>query len=107
MGIFDFFKGKSFDEGVREFASTPSAVLLDVRTREEYAAGHVEKSVNIPLDELGSVTAVIASKDTPVFVYCFSGARSAQAAGFLRRSGYTNVKNIGGIVSYSGKAVCG
>ena len=106
MGILDFFKSRNFDEGLKEFYATPSAVLLDVRTREEYLEGHVEKSVNIPLDELGRVTEEIECTQTPVFVYCYSGARSAQAAAVLRRLGYVNVKKIGGIASYSGKAVC-
>ena len=42
-------------------------------------------------------------KDSPVYVYCLSGARSAQAAAMLRRIGYNNVKNIGGIAGYKGE----
>lgn len=104
MGIFGFFGSSAFDDGVKEFSATPSAVLLDVRTREEYDGGHVEKSVNLPLDELRTVTDKI-DRSVPVFVYCLSGARSAQAAALLRRLGYENVKNIGGISSYRGKVV--
>ena len=48
---------------------------------------------------------VIPGKDTPVFVYCHSGSRSAQAVSKLQRMGYTAVKNLGGITSYSGKVV--
>ena len=43
------------------------------------------------------------NKDTPLFVYCHSGARSSQAVGQLARMGYTRVKNIGGIAAYQGK----
>ena len=44
-----------------------------------------------------------AGKDTPLFVYCHSGARSRQAAALLAQMGYTNAKNIGGIAAYRGK----
>ena len=42
-------------------------------------------------------------KDTPLFVYCHSGARSSQAVRLLARMGYTKIKNIGGIAAYTGK----
>ena len=44
-----------------------------------------------------------APKDTPLFVYCHSGARSSQAVRALTRMGYNNVKNIGGIAAYTGE----
>ena len=47
--------------------------------------------------------AVAPEKDTPLFVYCHSGARSSQAVRLLARMGYTNLKNIGGIAAYTGK----
>lgn len=104
MAILDFFKRQGFDDGVAECGNTSGAVLLDVRTREEYGQGHVENSVNLPLDELQSAPEKF-DKDTPLFVYCLSGARSGYAEKFLRRLGYTKVKNIGGIASYRGKVV--
>ena len=57
----------------------------------------------MPLQAIDSAAAVIKEKDTPIFAYCYSGARSAQAVGVLQRMGYTNVKNIGGIAAYAGK----
>lgn len=107
MGLFDMFRRVGIDDGVKEFNSTEGAVLLDVRTREEYSRGHIENSVNVPLDSLGAVAGVIRDKQTPVFTYCWSGARSGQAAGYLRSLGYGNVKNIGGMSSYHGKVVQG
>ena len=47
-------------------------------------------------------TALAQTYGTPLYVYCYSGARSGQAAAALRRMGYTNVKNIGGIASWRG-----
>ena len=103
MGFFDFLKGPDIGEGVREYNAPPGAVLLDVRTPEEYRAGHIPGSKNVPLQSLDKVTSFVNNQDTPVFVYCRSGARSAQAVSVLEGMGYTNVKNIGGIAAYAGK----
>ncbi len=103
MGFFDFLKGPDIGEGVREYNATPGAVLLDVRTPEEYREGHIPGSKNVPLQSLDKVTNFVNNQDTPVFVYCHSGARSAQAVSVLEGMGYTNVKNIGGIAAYAGK----
>ena len=105
MGLLNFLKGPDINQGVREFGATPGAVLLDVRTPQEYREGHIPGSVNAPLQSLSAQGAVPAGKDVPLFVYCHSGARSRQAAGLLGRMGYTNIKNIGGIAAYTGKVV--
>ena len=103
MGFFDFLRSPDIDQGVREFRETPGAVLLDVRTPQEYGAGHIPGSQNIPLQSIDKVDAFIASKDTPLFIYCHSGARSSRAVKALARMGYANVKNIGGIAAYPGE----
>ena len=103
MGFFDFLRGPGIDAGVKEWGGTDGAVLLDVRTPQEYREGHIPGSKNVPLQELGRVSAVAGEKDTPLFVYCHSGARSRQAVDGLRRMGYLQVKNIGGIAAYTGK----
>ncbi len=103
MGFFDFLKGPDIGEGVREYNATPGAVLLDVRTPEEYREGHIPGSKNVPLQSIDKVAGMIDNKSTPIFVHCLSGARSRQAAAVLQQLGYTNVKNIGGISAYAGK----
>lgn len=103
MGFFDFLRGPDINQGVSEYGATPGAVLLDVRTPQEYREGHIPNSVNVPLQALGGAKPVPAGKDAPLFVYCHSGARSRQAVGLLERMGYTNAKNIGGIAAYKGK----
>ncbi len=103
MGFFDFLHGPDIGQGVKEYGETDGAVLLDVRTPQEYREGHIPGSRNVPLQELGRVSAVAAEKDMPLFVYCHSGGRSRQAVDELRRMGYLNVKNIGGIAAYTGK----
>lgn len=103
MGLFNFLRGADINEGVAEFRETPDAVLLDVRTPSEFAGGHIPGAVNVPLQELDRVAAVVPDGSTPVFAYCRSGARSAQAAAMLEQAGYKNVRNIGGISSYRGE----
>ena len=103
MGIFDFFKHPDINQGVQEFKNAAGAVLLDVRTPQEYREGHIPGSQNMPLQQLDKVEEVTENKDTVLYVYCRSGARSRQAVSLLNHMGYTNVHTIGGIAAYSGK----
>ncbi|MGN1164968.1 MAG: rhodanese-like domain-containing protein [Lachnospiraceae bacterium] len=103
MGLFDFLLGPDINQGIEEWKSSPGAVLIDVRTVDEYRAGHIPGSINIPLDSIDTVTKKVTDRDTRIFVHCLSGSRSAQAAGHMKRIGYTNVVNIGGISRYRGK----
>ena len=103
MGFFDFLRGPDIDAGVEQCRQTPGALLLDVRTEGEYAEGHIPGAKNLPLQSLEGIASVAPAKDTPLFLYCRSGARSGQATSQLQRMGYTRVTNIGGIMSYQGK----
>ena len=103
MGIFDFFKQHDINKGVQEYKNAAGAVLLDVRTPQEYREGHIPGSQNVPLQQLDKVEEVTENKDTVLYVYCRSGARSRQAVSLLQAMGYANVRNIGGIAAYSGK----
>ena len=103
MSIFDFFKQPDINKGLKEYAETKNAVLLDVRTPQEYGEGHIPGSKNVPLQTLDKVRSVVENKDAELFVYCYSGARSKQATVVLGQMGYTNVRNIGGIAAYHGK----
>lgn len=101
--FLNFFKKQDINHGFDEFKATNGAVLLDVRTSAEYREGHIPGSKNIDVAEIGSASSAIKDKATPVYVYCYSGSRSARAVSALKSMGYTNVKNIGGISSYSGQ----
>ena len=102
MGFFDFLKQPDINRGIQEFMNMEGAVLLDVRTPQEYREGHIPGSKNVPLHQLDKVEDVAENKDGALFVYCYSGARSGRATAQLRRMGYTNVQNIGGISAYFG-----
>ena len=106
MGMFNFLRNTAdINTGVAEYETNDGAVLIDVRTAEEYRDGHIDGSVNIPLDRISSVDNIVKDKSTPLYVHCLSGGRSGQAVSYLKQMGYTNVKNIGGISSYGGKVV--
>ena len=103
MGFFDFFRRENIDQGVEAFQAAPGGVLLDVRTPGEFAQGHIPGSVNLDVSEIAQAAERFPQKDTPLFVYCHSGARSGQAVMMLRQMGYTNAVNIGGIMDYHGQ----
>lgn len=103
--MFDFFGGrnrKSMMDAVKEAQDSPATRLVDVRSPEEYRDGHVPGAVNVPLESLQDAPRLLTDKKAQLCLYCASGARSAMAAGMLRRMGYENCVNVGGIYNYSG-----
>jgi rhodanese-related sulfurtransferase len=72
------------------------AVILDVRSKGEYAGGHIKGSINIPVDQLKANLNRFPNKDKAIITCCASGMRSGSAKGILESSGYTNVYNGGG-----------
>ena len=79
------------------------AIILDVRSKGEYAGGHIRGSINIPVDQLGSNIHKLKDKNKPIITCCASGMRSASAKSILKSNGYTNVHNGGGWQSLNNK----
>lgn len=77
--------------------SNSNAMLIDVRTEEEYEEAHIDRSINIPYDKVVEVldTYGIINFDVPLIVYCKSGGRSSKAAEALVDAGYNNVYDLG------------
>jgi phage shock protein E len=78
------------------------AVVIDVRTAEEYATGHLARAINIPVQELpvriAEIETLVASDRTrPIVVYCAAGARAAKAKAQLESAGYSHVVNGGSL----------
>lgn len=70
---------------------------IDVRTADEFSAGHVDGAANIPYGEIGQrIAEVTESKDELIYVYCRSGRRSGIAKDTLDEAGFTSVVNLGG-----------
>lgn len=63
------FQANDINAGVEEYQKTPRAKLIDVREEDEYAAGHIPASINIPLSKIESAQGEITDLDTPLFVY--------------------------------------
>jgi phage shock protein E len=102
MSLFDLFKYVNINEELTRFRENPDAVLLDVRTREEYAEGHIPGSINIPISDISDVVNVVQDHDKQIFVYCLRGSRSKKAVDQMRILGYRNAISIGGIADYKG-----
>ena len=74
------------------------AILIDVRTADEYAAGHAAQAILVPYDVIEQKIAPIApDKNQKIYLYCRSGRRSAIATETLKGMGYTNVTDLGGL----------
>ena len=74
------------------------AVLLDVRSADEYASGHLRDACNIPHDRIAEeIAAVAPDKTVQIILYCRSGRRAATALNALHGLGYENVSNFGGL----------
>ena len=82
--------------GVKELktAVDSGAYVLDVRTPQEFAEGHIASAVNLPLDQVQGRASEVPG-DRPVYVICRSGSRSAQASQFLHKAG-KDIRNVGG-----------
>jgi len=79
------------------------ALLLDVRTREEFAEKHIDGALNIPVQELEQRLEEVGAKDRPVVVYCRSGARSDRAMKLLKAEGWKTVENLGPMSAWDAK----
>jgi phage shock protein E len=76
---------------------TAGAKVVDVRTTEEFDEEHYPGALNISVEEVQARLAEFGEKNTPIIVYCATGARSAYAARVLKMAGYTDVTNAGGL----------
>jgi len=96
-------------DGFEAKAGDPAVFLVDVRTPEEYAEGHLRGAANIDWNAPGFMDLLTSAcpKETPVAVYCRTGRRSAEAAGKLSKAGYDVTNLLGGIEAWqaAGKPV--
>lgn len=96
----------SMEEALVLMEENSDYIILDVRTKEEYNEGHIPKSISIPNETIDKrVTQQLPNKDQMIFIYCYSGKRSKQAALKLKKLGYTNLIDLGGIINWQGEIV--
>ena len=100
------FDNLTMAEAVEILETESGRILLDVRTPEEFASGHIPGAVNIPNESIGTQQIPeLPDKAQRILVYCRSGNRSKQASEKLAALGYTNVIEFGGINSWPGQVV--
>lgn len=85
----------SIEEAKEIIESQEDLIILDVRTKEEFDAGHIEGAIQIPVEELKNrVSEIEEYKDEPLLVYCRSGNRSSKAVDILVDNDFTNIKHM-------------
>ena len=96
--LFGFGPSVNYAEMVKN-----GAIILDVRSKGEFAGGHIKGSVNISVDTLRNNLVKLKDKNKTIITCCASGMRSATAKGILQSNGYVNVYNGGGWNSLQNK----
>ena len=98
----------TMQEAVEMMEKEDDYIILDVRTEQEYIAGHIPGAIVIPNETIGTEEiAQLPDKDQLIMVYCRSGNRSKQASEKLVKLGYTNIVEFGGIIDWPGETVSG
>lgn len=91
-------KNISAAELKNKLSHSSDLVILDIREKEDYEKGHIEKAIVLAQNEVAhEIEDIAPEKDTPICVYCYSGNRSRRAGMILEYMGYTHVYNLGGI----------
>ena len=100
------FQRVTSDEAQKMMATETGYLIVDVRTAQEFADGHIPNAINIPNESINATPPKeLSDKAQKIFVYCRSGVRSQQAAQKLADMGYTNIVEMGGIKDWHGDVV--
>ena len=99
-------KHVSMNDIVQIMEENENYIILDVRTQAEYNQGHIPNAICIPNETIDeNVVNKSLDKNQMILVYCRSGNRSRQAAEKLKKLGYTNLIEFGGIIDWKGEIV--
>ena len=99
-------KHVSMDEIVQIMNENTDYIILDVRTIAEYNEWHIPNAICIPNETIDeNVVNKLPDKNQMILVYCRSGNRSKQAAEKLKKLGYTNLIEFGGIIDWKGEII--
>lgn len=95
------YKSISPQDAKKRIDNEKNILLIDVRTPEEFRSIRIPNSISVPLNNLKyTIEKVAPNKDTEIIVYCQRGARASSASNELAKMGYTNISNLGGIMSW-------
>ena len=100
------FTQVSSAQGQKMMEEETGYIILDVRTQDEYAQGHIPGAICVPNETIGTADIPeLPDKDQRIFVYCRSGRRSKEASQKLAELGYTDIVEFGGIIDWQGEVV--
>jgi len=103
-GCGQSYKNISHEDAARIMNSGQNALVLDVRTVEEYEKKHIPGAVLVPIDQIKNGRFdKLPDKNQIILVYCWTGRRAEDAAKILSQNGYKYVYNFGGIVDWQGE----
>jgi len=102
MGLLDVLFGGTKKAAYLKEIYAGGAIVVDVRSPEEFKSGHFENSINIPLQGLAQKTAFLKQKNKPIITVCLSGARSSMAVSLLKKESI-DAYNGGSWSSLAGK----
>lgn len=103
-GTGNSYQEMSMEKAAEWMSQESGYLLVDVRTAEEYAEGHIPGALLLPIEEirLGNVDP-LPDQDQTILLYCRTGRRAEDAAALLVKMGYRNVYAIGGIFDWTGE----
>lgn len=98
----------SMEAGTAMMEEEEDAIILDVRTKEEYEESHIKGALLLPVEDIkeGDFTG-LDDKDQLILIYCRTGRRAEDAAVILADNGYKRVYNFGGILEWKGETESG
>ena len=103
-GSANSYRQISMDEAVEMMKKESGYIILDVRSPDEYAEGHIPGAINLPNEDIGTAEIPeLPDKEQLILVYCRSGRRSKEASEKLVKLGYTNIVEFGGILDWKGE----
>lgn len=102
MNVFNFFRGADINSGFARYKDTDGAVLLDIRSAEEFKKKHIPGSINVPAEDIQKIESIVIDKEIPVFIYGDGRRKPGRELYILKVFGYTNVTYIGGIQNFNG-----
>ncbi|MDR3642374.1 MAG: rhodanese-like domain-containing protein [Candidatus Doudnabacteria bacterium] len=110
LSVFLFWKGGPNNENSSAVkgASIVAETYMDVRTDQEWAAGHLDGAVHFDLVKMQQGLLPDLPKNTPIALYCRSGHRAGEALAILQQNGFTAVRNAGAFsdLQSQGKKIC-
>jgi len=98
------FKYISQDEAQKMMNAKPDAIILDVRTLDEFDKKHIPKAICVPIEDLRNGDfSKIPDKNSTILIYCWTGRRAEDSAQLLADKGYKNIYEFGGLAEWTGE----